>query len=43
LPFPRGSNPYYRPSRMNWRKAIIMQRLTGRAAVGGAIAADSSN
>jgi monofunctional glycosyltransferase len=43
LPFPRSSNPYYRPSRMNWRKAIIMQRLTGRAAVGGAIAADSSN
>jgi monofunctional biosynthetic peptidoglycan transglycosylase len=27
LPHPLTSNPAYRPSRMNWRKAIILQRM----------------
>jgi monofunctional biosynthetic peptidoglycan transglycosylase len=30
LPFPRSSNPYYRPGRMNWRKNLILERLQGR-------------
>lgn len=29
LPFPRSSNPYYRPGRMNWRKNFILRRLGG--------------
>ena len=33
LPFPRSSNPYYRPGRMNWRKNLILERLQGRAVV----------
>lgn len=43
LPFPRSSNPYYRPGRMNWRRNLILERLTGRAVGGGAVAADSGN
>lgn len=33
LPFPRSSNPYYRPGRMLWRKNLIMERLNGKAVV----------
>lgn len=29
LPFPRSSNPNYRPGRMNWRKNLILRRLHG--------------
>ena len=29
LPFPRSSNPNYRPGRMNWRKNLILRRLRG--------------
>ena len=29
LPFPRSSNPNYRPGRMNWRKSLILRRLRG--------------
>lgn len=29
LPFPRSSNPNYRPGRMNWRKNLILRRLGG--------------
>ncbi len=29
LPQPLSSNPDYRPSRMNWRKDLILDRLTG--------------
>ena len=29
LPFPRSSNPYYRPARMNWRKNLILERMLG--------------
>ena len=29
LPFPRSSNPNYRPWRMNWRKNLILRRLRG--------------
>jgi monofunctional biosynthetic peptidoglycan transglycosylase len=43
LPFPRSSNPYYRPARMNWRRNLILERMTGRSVGGGAIAADSSD
>jgi monofunctional biosynthetic peptidoglycan transglycosylase len=30
LPFPRSSNPNYRPGRMIWRRDLIYQRLMGR-------------
>jgi monofunctional glycosyltransferase len=30
LPFPRSSNLYYRPARMLWRKALILDRIQGR-------------
>ena len=33
LPFPRSSNPYYRPGRMLWRKNLIMERLMGKPVV----------
>ncbi len=33
LPFPRSSNPNYRPGRMNWRKDLIFQRLMGHPVV----------
>ena len=29
LPFPRSSNPNYRPGRMNWRRDLILRRLRG--------------
>lgn len=29
LPFPRSSNPNYRPGRMNWRRNLILRRLGG--------------
>ncbi len=29
LPFPRSSNPDYRPSRMVWRRDLILQRMMG--------------
>jgi monofunctional biosynthetic peptidoglycan transglycosylase len=29
LPFPRSSNPNYRPGRMNWRKNLILRRMRG--------------
>ncbi|MES2123464.1 MAG: biosynthetic peptidoglycan transglycosylase [Gemmatimonadota bacterium] len=29
LPFPRSSNPDYRPGRMNWRRNLILRRLGG--------------
>lgn len=44
LPFPRSSNPYYRPSRMIWRRNMILARMNGgRVAVpiDSAVAADS--
>ncbi len=31
LPFPRSSNPNYRPGRMAWRRDLIYQRMTGRS------------
>lgn len=31
LPFPRSSNPNYRPGRMNWRKNLILRRLRGES------------
>jgi monofunctional biosynthetic peptidoglycan transglycosylase len=46
LPFPRISNPYYRPGRMLWRKGLIVDRMQGKAVVvptdSGAVAADSA-
>ena len=33
LPFPRSSNPNYRPGRMTWRKDLIFQRLMGHPVV----------
>ena len=33
LPFPRSSNPNYRPGRMIWRKDLIFQRLMGHQVV----------
>ena len=33
LPFPRSSNPNYRPSRMAWRRDLIYQRLMGHPVV----------
>jgi len=45
LPFPRSSNPYYRQSRMLWRKNLILDRMLGRTttvpADSGSVAADS--
>jgi monofunctional biosynthetic peptidoglycan transglycosylase len=32
LPFPRSSNPYYRPGRMIWRRNLILDRMGGRPA-----------
>lgn len=29
LPFPRSSNPGYRPGRMRWRQSMILRRLRG--------------
>lgn len=29
LPFPRSSNPYYRPARMIWRRNLILSRMHG--------------
>ena len=31
LPFPRSSNPNYRPGRMNWRRDLILRRLRGES------------
>lgn len=31
LPFPRSSNPNYRPGRMIWRRNLILRRLRGEA------------
>lgn len=31
LPFPRSSNPNYRPGRMNWRRNLILRRLRGES------------
>ena len=33
LPFPRSSNPYYRPGRMLWRKNLILERIMGKPVV----------
>ncbi|MEP6591810.1 MAG: biosynthetic peptidoglycan transglycosylase [Gemmatimonadota bacterium] len=33
LPFPRSSNPNYRPGRMNWRRNLILRRLGGEPVV----------
>ena len=31
LPFPRSSNPDYRPGRMRWRQNLILRRMRGEA------------
>ncbi|HEY4100523.1 MAG TPA: biosynthetic peptidoglycan transglycosylase [Gemmatimonadales bacterium] len=33
LPFPRSSNPDYRPGRMIWRRNLILARMGGRPAI----------
>jgi monofunctional biosynthetic peptidoglycan transglycosylase len=33
LPFPRSSNPAYRPGRMRWRQSMIVRRLRGENVV----------
>jgi monofunctional biosynthetic peptidoglycan transglycosylase len=33
LPFPRSSNPGYRPGRMRWRQSMIIRRLRGENVV----------